>query len=149
MRKEIQAEAVRSEINVTPLVDVCLVMLVIFMVVTPMLGPHKDVKLPTAPDPGEVPKKERRVLPALKADGTTWLEEKALPIEAIGLALEELHARAPEKEIVVMADEALSFGQVRPALALVRDSGFGKANLPAVKEKGPGLASPAPGRRGE
>lgn len=134
MKADRSAESVRSEINVTPLVDVCLVMLVIFMVVTPMFGPHKDVKLPQAPNPEEQPKDGRRILVALKADGTVWLGGRPLPAEALADALRELHARAPGKEVVLMADGALTFGDVKKVLVLVRASGWANANLAAVKK---------------
>ncbi|MFP5288473.1 MAG: biopolymer transporter ExbD, partial [Thermoanaerobaculia bacterium] len=61
--------AVRSEINVTPLVDVCLVLLIIFMVVTPLITKQADVQLPKTPGPREIPEPPRLVKVAILESG--------------------------------------------------------------------------------
>ncbi|GBC79718.1 MAG: ExbD/TolR family protein [Acidobacteriota bacterium] len=126
---------VKSEINVTPLVDVCLVLLIIFMVVTPMLQKGVDVQLPTAQDPAKKPESQNQVLLAMKADKTMWYENHWLPEKDLAARLAELHARAPGKEIVVKADARLTWGDVKRLLKLVKEAGFSNMALVAEKEK--------------
>lgn len=126
---------VKSEINVTPLVDVCLVLLIIFMVVTPMLQKGVDVQLPTAQDPAKKPEGQNQVLLAMKADKTMWYENHWLPEKDLAARLAELHARAPGKEIVVKADARLTWGDVKRLLKLVKEAGFSNMALVAEKEK--------------
>src|SRR5436305_13010123 len=77
-------DEVKSEINVTPLVDVCLVLLIIFMVVTPMLQSGVDVALPQGPDAEGEPGKEADLIVAIKDGATvfigqTWSLARELP----------------------------------------------------------------------
>ena len=66
--------AVRSEINVTPLVDVCLVLLIIFMVVTPLVYKQTDVQLPRTPGPGEIGQVDRQIKVAILEDGRIQID---------------------------------------------------------------------------
>lgn len=125
---------VKSEINVTPLVDVCLVLLIIFMVVTPMLQKGVDVQLPTADNPAKKPEGQNQVLLAMKADKTMWYENHWLPEKDLSARLVELHVRAPGKEIVVKADARLSYGDVKRLLKLVKDAGFTNMSLIAERK---------------
>src|SRR5438552_14375781 len=77
-------DEVKSEINVTPLVDVCLVLLIIFMVVTPMLQSGVDVLLPEGPHSVKKPAKEGDLVISIKSDGTgfvgqDWMPDRDLP----------------------------------------------------------------------
>lgn len=126
---------VKSDINVTPLVDVCLVLLIIFMVVTPMLQKGVDVQLPTGENPAKKPEGQNQVLLAMKADKTMWYENHWLPEKDIAAKLAELYARAPGKEIVIKADVRLSYGDVKRLLKIVKAAGFSNMALVAEKKK--------------
>src|SRR5438309_11873233 len=76
-------DEVKGDINVTPLVDVCLVLLIIFMVVTPMLQTGVDVHLPEGPHAAKKHGKEDELVIAIKADGTVfdgqaWIPDKSI-----------------------------------------------------------------------
>ena len=66
---------VRSDINVTPLVDVVLVLLIIFMVVTPMLQKGQAVKLPSTPNPSKVPEDNKQILVVMNDRKDYWIEK--------------------------------------------------------------------------
>jgi biopolymer transport protein ExbD len=121
----------RSSINVTPLVDVCLVLLIIFMVVTDKLGPGKDVPLPRTANHVVTAAKPRVV--SLTRDGAgvrIWWDREPLggpaDLEA-RLAAEPRSIFAPV--VVVKADAGLSYGEVYAVLAALHRSGATGAAL--------------------
>ena len=67
---------VRSDINVTPLVDVCLVLLIIFMVVTPMLQKGVDVSLPETGNPEKMPEGQKQLTVSIKQNGEVWVGQE-------------------------------------------------------------------------
>src|SRR3979409_696276 len=91
--------AVRSEINVTPLVDVCLVLLIIFMVVTPMLQKGVPVNIPVTEEPEKTPDTEKQLQISGKADGTVYLGSTVVRKEQVQSELETIHQRTPDREI--------------------------------------------------
>ena len=72
-------DEVKGDINVTPLVDVCLVLLIIFMVVTPMLQQGVDVLLPNGPHAEKKPGTEDDLVISIKQDGTVFVADKWIP----------------------------------------------------------------------
>src|SRR6185503_11955960 len=90
-----------SEINVTPLVDVCLVLLIIFMVVTPMLQKGVAVNLPVTADPEKTPDTDKQLQISVKADGSVYLGPTVVRKEQVQSSLEEIHQRTPDREIAV------------------------------------------------
>jgi biopolymer transport protein ExbD len=126
---------VKSEINVTPLVDVCLVLLIIFMVVTPMLQKGVDVLLPKGADPGKKPDNANQVMLAMKVDKTMWYEQKWYPEADMRVELQDLFARSPGKEIIVKADARLEYGEVKKLMKLVKECGFEDIGLIAEREQ--------------
>lgn len=127
--------AVRGDINVTPLVDVCLVLLIIFMVVTPMLQEGVAVDLPQTQEPEKMPEGARQLTISIKGDGTvfigdTWVTEEMLP-----RMLTELHTRSPEKEVVMKAHRALKYRQVREVMKHLNEAGFNNVGLVTLKRQ--------------
>jgi biopolymer transport protein TolR len=129
------AAAVRSEINVTPLVDVCLVLLIIFMVVTPLLGHEVPVQLPETQKPPTVKESERQITITIQADGTVWVNALPVPREHLQAKLEGLRTDET-RPVVVEADRSLRYGEVRNVLEIVQDAGFRNVGLIAERRSG-------------
>jgi len=126
---------VRSDINVTPLVDVCLVLLIIFMVVTPMLQTGVDVSKPETPNPERMPENQKQLAVAIKADGSVFVGQNWVPEEGLKAAFEEVHSTSPDKEVMIKADRRLKYKQVRSLMRLVNEAGFSRVGLVTDKEK--------------
>ena len=137
--------AVRSDINVTPLVDVCLVLLIIFMVVTPMLTRGKDVALPRTRHHEEHQDKSGQpiVSVALGEDGKTplmYINNDPTPVADTGklkAAVEKELLNKPGQKIFFKADARLSYGQIYPALIAIHEAGSPGIELGTneIKEK--------------
>src|SRR3954462_10897303 len=117
-------DEVKGDINVTPLVDVCLVLLIIFMVVTPMLQRGKDVKLPSAKaqkDKKEAPKTTAPLIVSITPDKRIYVEQDEYPSEdALQQKLAQTMAESPEKPILLKGDMTLTFGDVRKVMNIAR-----------------------------
>ena len=131
---------VRADINVTPLVDVCLVLLIIFMVVTPMLQKGVPVNLPVTSDPDKTPDTDKQLQISVKADGSVYLGPNVVRKEEVKTALDEIHARTPDREIAVKGDRLVKYGDVLDVLKACRDVGFNDVGLIAQPAKSPGEA---------
>ena len=125
-----------SEINVTPLVDVVLVLLIIFMVVTPMLQRGKDVKLPSATKQkhDENAKDVDPMIVSVTADKRIWLEKDPVTDEQLKAALTNKLSAESNKPILVKGDQSLTFGDVRRVLKDAQDSHAKTVKL-GVEEK--------------
>jgi biopolymer transport protein ExbD len=126
--------AVRSEINVTPLVDVCLVLLIIFMMVTPLLNKEVDVQLPQTPGPPRLSQPERQVKVSIQENGAVWVNGLFVPREFLVSTLKDMHAVAPDRPVVVQGDRRLRYGEVRLVLELIQQAGFRNVGLIAEQE---------------
>src|SRR6266545_7920052 len=127
-----------ADINVTPLVDVCLVLLIIFMVVTPMLQKGVPINLPVAEDPEKTPDTEKQLQISVKADGTVYLGSSAVRKEEVKSQLEDIHQRTPDREIAVKGDKLVKYGDVLDVLKACRDVGFNDVGLIAQPKKSGG-----------
>ena len=130
--------ALNADINVTPLVDVCLVLLIIFMVVTPMLQKGVPVNLPVTEDPEKTPDTDKQLQISVKSDGTVYLGSLPVLKEQMQSELEKIHERTPDREIAVKGDKAVKYGAVLDALKACREVGFNNVGLIAQPKKGPG-----------
>ena len=111
-----------SEINVTPFVDVMLVLLVIFMVTAPMMLQGVDVDLPaTTTQPLRV--KDEPLVLSVKKDGTYYVGRKELPADALKEKLQAIFEGRDSKEIFLRADKEAAYGVVVKALAAAREAG--------------------------
>ena len=136
-----QKAAMNSEINVTPLVDVCLVLLIIFMVVTPMLQKGVPVNLPVTEEPEKTPDTEKQLQISVKADGTVYLGSTVVRKEQVNSELETIHQRTPDREVAVKGDKLVKYGAVLDVLKACRDVGFNNVGLIAQPKKSPGEGS--------
>ena len=111
-----------SEINVTPFVDVMLVLLVIFMVTAPMMLQGVDVDLPeTLTQPLRV--KDEPLILTVKKDGKYYVGRKEIPVVVLRQKLEAIFEGRDSKEIFLRADEDAPYGVVVKALAAAREAG--------------------------
>lgn len=129
---------VKSDINVTPLVDVCLVMLIIFMVVTPMLQKGVDVQLPQTNQPEKMPEGQKQLTISIKQDGHVFVEENWVPDEGLEAKLADIHNQTPDKDVVIKGDKRLKYKQVRKLMQQVNEAGFSRVGVIAEKYQAPG-----------
>jgi len=133
-------KGVRSDINVTPLVDVCLVLLIIFMVVTPMLQKGVDVKLPETTKPDKMPEGQKQLNVAIKSDGSVFVEQNWVPNDNVKAAFTDIHTQTPDKCVVIKADKRLKYKEVRKVMQIINEAGFSRVGLVTEKEKKQGAA---------
>jgi biopolymer transport protein ExbD len=138
---KIGASPIRSEINVTPLVDVCLVLLIIFMVVTPMLQSGVDVNLPETSRPEKIQEGQNQLTVAIKADGQIFVGPNWMPKEQFPRAMQDIFAATPGKDVRIKADRYLPYKDVREVMKIVNDAGFTKAGLITTKRQGDASAA--------
>ncbi len=127
---------VRSDINVTPLVDVCLVMLIIFMVVTPMLQKGVDVSLPQTGQPEKMPEGQKQLTISIKSDKSVFVDQRWVPAENVEAALAEIYDQTPDKDIVVKGDRRLKYKDVRTLMQQINEAGFSRVGLVTEKNQG-------------
>ncbi|MFP2906676.1 ExbD/TolR family protein [Pyxidicoccus sp. 3LFB2] len=127
--------AIVPEMNVTPLVDVVLVLLIIFMVVTPQIEAGASVELPTATNPDKENKELKPVTVSLASNGAFFLDRKELKRDALLIELKAVHQKDPEAPIVLKADRGVRYSEVRGVFKAMQDIGFPGINLQVVDRK--------------
>jgi biopolymer transport protein TolR len=127
--------ALNSDINVTPLVDVCLVLLIIFMVVTPMLQKGVPVNLPVTEAPEKTPDTEKQLQISVKADGSVYLGPNVVRKDQVEGQLKEIFERTPDREIAVKGDRLVKYGDVLDVLKACREVGFNDVGLISQPKK--------------
>ena|SRR6185295_8416182 len=138
--KPVLVQGVKGDINVTPLVDVCLVLLIIFMVVTPMLQNGVDVALPETLKPDKIPENSKQLTVAIKADGSVFVGQNWVPDDHLKAQLEDTHNSSPDKEVVIKADRRLKYKQVRGLMRMINEAGFSRVGVVTVRDKSGGAA---------
>ncbi len=117
-----------SEINVTPFVDVMLVLLIIFMVTAPMMVQGVDIELPKSQSPPLVSEEEQLVL-SLTADGKYFINESEFTFEELQVKLRAIREANPDQAIFVKADGALPYEKVIRMMSVAQAAGIGKVGL--------------------
>jgi biopolymer transport protein TolR len=117
--------SVLSEINVTPLVDVMLVLLIIFMVTAPMLKQGIDVDLPHAK--GKSLPAEERIMIVMKRNGTIYLNDKKMKLSQIVEKLRSVSKINPE--VYLRADRRVPYGEVVKLMAEIKEAGIEKLGM--------------------
>ena len=114
-----------SEINVTPLVDVMLALLVIFILTAPLLTSAIRLDLPQskAAQAGEAPE---ALSLSLKASGELFINDKPVTLAALPTALEQLATQRPNLEVQLRVDQAVPYGQVLELMGLAQQAGLSR-----------------------
>ena len=137
---------VKADINVTPLVDVMLVLLIIMMLVAPMLEQGVSVKLPKATNSTEKPQSENQTIVAIAANKGMYVNAKPVPEAELGTRVSELLESKTEKIVIIRADEEVEYGAVMAAMDQLRQAGIEDIGLITERLNQPG-APPAGGAR--
>ena len=117
-------DEIKGDINVTPLVDVCLVLLIIFMVVTPMLQQGVDVLLPAGPHAEKKPGKEGDLIISVKADGTVFVGQDWIPDRDLPRYLKAERQKDPGRSVMIKADKRINFGKIRTVMKAANEAEF-------------------------
>jgi biopolymer transport protein TolR len=142
---------IKADINVTPLVDVMLVLLIIMMLVAPMLEQGVQVKLPKAANATPKPQSQDQTIIAIGANRSMYINAK--PVQEAELATkvtELLEGKAGgEKVVIIRADEEVEYGAVMAAMDQLRQAGIEDIGLitQPVAQTGGAMSSPAGGAR--
>jgi biopolymer transport protein TolR len=134
-----------SDINVTPMVDIMLVILIIFMVITPFLQQGVSVTLPRdMRNPEEDPAiiKETSVVVAITEQGDLYIGKKRIDKESLKAEIDQKMATKQEQDriVYIRSDIEVNYGTVVETINIIRDSGIDQIGLVADKKKGPGAA---------
>jgi biopolymer transport protein ExbD len=121
LRTRHAAGSMLGEINVTPLVDVVLVLLLVFMVTAPMMSRGLDVSLPVADQP-QIPQ-EDRITVSLNADGRVYVGDRPVNLQLLEDQIRGLTAGRPDSVVYLRADEGLRYGQVIRVVDLIKRAG--------------------------
>jgi biopolymer transport protein TolR len=117
-----------SQINVTPLVDVMLVLLVIFMVTAPILQQGVSVDLPRA-EAGPLAGKDDQLIVSVTRGGDLYLNEKRLAPASLEAELRQIAASQPEGQVFVRADQSVPYGEVVRVMAAIRAAGIRRVGM--------------------
>ena len=143
---------VKSDINVTPLVDVMLVLLIIMMLVAPMLEQGVQVKLPVAANASPKPQSQDQTIIAIGANRSLYVNAKPVQEAELATKVSELLENKPggERIVIIRADEEVEYGAVMSAMDALRTAGIediGLITQPAAQTGG--AMSPAPAAGGK
>ncbi len=115
---------IKSDINVTPLVDVMLVLLIIMMIIAPLLQKGVDVRLPIAVNSASKPETQDQTVLGIKADKTVWLNGVEVRKEEMRQRLDAILETKKEKLILIKADEDAKYSAVMDLMDELRASGI-------------------------
>lgn len=123
-----------ADINVTPLIDVVLVLLVVFMVITPMLESGKTVELPQATEAATVNDVGQHVVLSITPDGSWWVEQAKVTKTSLIPAIQAQLAKREARTLLIKGHHDLPYVQVRELLDLLAQNGFYAVVIATTKE---------------
>lgn len=129
------------QINVTPLVDVVLVLLIIFMVVTPAMAEGEHIELPKLTAVDEKPKDLHPIELTLALNGRILIEKVEVQESEIVPKLKELHAKDTEKQLRLNADVRLPYGRIRKMMGKVQNVGFSGISIKVEEQTSSGASA--------
>lgn len=127
-KKNGNKRAVISEINITPFVDVLLVLLIIFMVAAPMLTSSVDINLPQGVETANE-EKLQTITVSVKSDGSIFLQDDPIKSSILTSRLKEISANNFTRKIFVRADKSLDYGKVMDVVKTISLAGFAQVVL--------------------
>jgi biopolymer transport protein TolR len=138
-----EGKKVNSNINVTPMVDVMLVLLIIFMVITPMLQNKVNVEMAKTDNPTAMPDadKEDAIVVAVTRDGRVFMGQDQVAVADLGKKVADALENKTNKEIYIRADARAKYGTVTDAIDSVRTAGVDEVGL--LTEQRPNRNNPA------
>jgi biopolymer transport protein ExbD len=122
-----------AAINITPLVDVVLVLLIIFMVMAPQMRKGPEINLPNTAKPVDQGDERGRILVSIDNADQLWVNDQRVPREHFGEALRAAVGNEQDPKIVVRGDAKLNFGEVREVMLALDQAGFRGVGLIAKK----------------
>ncbi|CAA2138267.1 protein TolR [Hyphomicrobium sp. ghe19] len=125
-----------SEINVTPMVDVMLVLLIIFMVAAPLLQTGIDVNLPESKGQEIQPPKKDPLAVTVKANGDVFIGDTQVPLEELATKLKAIAGNGYDETIFVRGDKGVNYGTVMEVMSRINQGGFKKLSFVLNGEKG-------------
>lgn len=136
-----------AEINVTPFVDVMLVLLIIFMVAAPLLNVGVPVDLPKT-DAKPITGQDEPLVVSLDSKGDVFLQETKIDLADLATRLKAISGNKPDTRVFVRADKGIAYGRVMEVMGVLTTSGFSKVGLVAEQPAG-SAAQPAAGSGGK
>jgi len=139
MAFEEQGGGTMSNINVTPLVDVMLVLLVIFMVTAPILQQGVNINLPKVKATA-LTGEEQQLIVAVNRSGEIFLNDAAIPLPDLGPKLQAILKVRPDRQVFLRADQSVRYGEVMKVIAAVKGAGVERLGMvtepPADERRG-------------
>jgi biopolymer transport protein ExbD len=132
---------VKSDINVTPLCDVMLVLLIIMMIVAPLLQQGVNVTLPVAANTTDKPETQDQTVVAISADKSVYLNAKPVQGGELATRINEILENKKEKIVLIKADEDVEYGAVMDAMDQLRQAGIEDIGLVTDPKKTAGAPS--------
>jgi biopolymer transport protein TolR len=132
---------VKSDINVTPLVDVMLVLLIIMMLIAPLLQQGVKLTLPIAANTADKPETQGQTVVAIARDKSLYLNTKPVREGELATRINELLENQKEKVVLIKADEEVEYSAVMAAMDQLRQAGIEDIGLITERKKGAGTAA--------
>jgi len=151
LAKRNEGAKISSEINVTPMVDVMLVLLIIFMVVTPMFQKGISVDMAPVNNPEQMPDadKEDALLVSITRDGKVYFGSEQMAVDNLTGKVKDRLANKPDKRVYVKADMRARFGSVVQVVDAVRAAGVDDLGLLTEQKKTAPSTPPPPATPGQ
>src|SRR5512143_486133 len=131
--RPVKPARIQAAINITPLVDVVLVLLIIFMVMAPQMRKGPDVNLPNTAQPSDQGDERGRILVSVDDAGRLWIDDQPVAAEHFGEALRAAVGNEPDPRVVIRGDARLKFREVRQAMLAIDQAGFRGVGLIAKR----------------
>ncbi len=128
--------ALNAEINVTPFVDVMLVLLIVFMITAPLLVRGEEVNMPkTKSGPIQTDPNDAPLAVTIRPNGDVYIQDTEIDVENLGAQLQAIIGEGYDKQIYVRGDETASYGVVANVLAEIRAAGYTRVSLVTEQKK--------------